>query len=102
MELSLFGILFIIIGIIIITYAIILMFMPENNKSSALSERTALERESYTTEKKQVKKKFAGVIFIGPIPIVIASDKRTGALALVIGVLLFIAILILTLSLGWI
>jgi uncharacterized protein (TIGR00304 family) len=41
---------------------------------------------------RQKKKKFGGIIFIGPIPIVFGHDKKTTLYLLIIGVIIFIVL----------
>jgi len=47
------------------------------------------------------QRRWGGVVFLGPIPIVFGSDARVTRWMLFLGVLLFVALLLLTLYLGW-
>ena len=61
-----------------------------------------LPEEEHQVRREKTKKKFAGVIFIGPIPIVIASDRKTGIIAFIISLILFLMIISVILYFGWV
>jgi len=76
-------------GIVCIIVAILLAFFE-----SAFRFKWDLVKEEQTkkiSSKEDVKKRFEGVVLIGPIPIIIGSDLRYAIIAILLAVVLVIA-----------
>ena len=87
------GGLYLLLGVLFIIVSFVLPFIISfigNEKSS---------RRDYEVEKKESEKKYGGVIFIGPIPIVFGKDKSITAKMMYIGLVIAVLLLIMYLIL---
>ena len=72
------------IGLIMIAIGLIMLLMPEDKKDEQYKE----DQQKENTERTQVKG--GAIIMIGPIPIVIGSDRRTTVLLMLIALAIMI------------
>ena len=80
---SFFGIVCIIVAILLAFFGYALRFKWD------LVEEEPIEKISF--ERRSIKKRFRGVVLIGPIPIIIGSDTKLVIIALLLAVVLVIA-----------
>jgi len=80
---SFFGIVCIIVAILLAFFGYALRFKWD------LIDEEPIDKNSF--ERKSMKKRFGGVVLIGPIPIIIGSDLRYAIIAILLAVVLVIA-----------
>ncbi len=101
-ALSFLGILLIFIGIFLIFLSPIHWIGREHVHEDISSYPPVFPEESYTAEPElrvepRKEKRYAGVILIGPIPIVIGSDKNMVMVALTVTIIFLVIFLLLVL-----
>ena len=72
------------IGLIMIAIGLIMLLWPEDKKDEQYKE----DQQKENTERTQVKG--GAIIMIGPVPIVIGSDRRTTVLLMLIALAIMI------------
>ena len=76
-------------GAVLLFVAVVTMFvsfmrqLPEPEDSQAIPSRKILERP---------EKRYGGVVMIGPVPIAFGSDSKIAKMMMIIGIIVFIAI----------
>jgi len=99
-QLSLIGLLLIFIGFILMVIASFSLIFEATEEVETPQSPEVIRGPEYISERKR-EKKYAGVIFIGPFPIVIASDKKMGIIALIVGLVIFLLAMFLIFMAGW-
>lgn len=87
-------------GILLIVAGFIVTFLTWPARPSTGPMEPPMEREtSETPTQSGPRRRWGGVVFLGPIPIVFGSDARVTQTMLVLALVLFLALLVLTILL---
>ena len=83
------------LAILLVFVGFFLTFLLWPSRLAAPSEQ-ALESVQLPTDMAKGPRRWGGVVFLGPIPLVFGSDPRMTRAMLLVGVILFLALLALT------
>ena len=83
------------LAILLVFVGFFLTFLLWPSRLAAPSEQ-ALESVQLPTDMAKAPRRWGGVVFLGPIPLVFGSDPRMTRAILLVGVILFLALLALT------
>jgi uncharacterized protein (TIGR00304 family) len=93
------------IGLILVGFIATFFVLPAVRADVPMSTAQATSETRATTEARepapQASRRWGGVVFLGPIPIVFGSDAKVVRWMLVAGLLLFIGLVLLTLFTFW-
>lgn len=90
-----------ILGIALVIAAFFATFLTWTARIEAVPEPIPSPPTMPAEAPRAPRGRWGGVVFLGPIPIVFGSDARVTRWMLLLGVILFLALLLLTLYIGW-
>ena len=93
------------LGIVLMMAGIFVFFLTWSGASEPLSEPSPPVQGAPSApapaQLSAARRRWGGVVFLGPIPIVFGSDQKVTRWMFLVGVLLFVALLVLTIIALW-